>query len=75
MNIIRKLKLKRINKQIFIDTATNLFSDCRNILNNLEVQRVVRKEYGVKAFGRMIIDQNYYYPSYKHKLYGYFDLE
>ena len=28
----------------------------------------------MKAFSRMIVDQNDYYPSYKHKLYGYFGL-
>ena len=49
-------EVKIMNIQMFIDTATNLFKDSTNVLNDPEVQRMVRKEYGDKVFGRMVTD-------------------
>ena len=49
----------------------DLMKDRKNVLNDPEVHRVMRKEYGDKIFGRMVLYQNDYYHEYEHKLYDY----
>lgn len=63
-----------MNKEIVIDKPINVFKYWTNILNDPDVQRVVRTEYGDIVLGRTILDQNDYYSENEHKLYDYYDL-
>ena len=66
-------EVKIMNIQMFIDTATNLFKDSTNVLNDPEVQRMVRKEYGETKCLEEWLQINDYYPEYEHKLYDYYE--